>query len=266
MVGSLVVILPTAHKGGSLILRHDGREWTFDSAEAVDTTSSPQAAFIAFFSDIEHEVKPVTSGYRVTLTYNLYVKKDIKANSAVVSKDVENELELKEALARLLENSAFVDGGMIGFGLTHKYPFDMDTTVLSDIKEYLKGSDAAIKRACDLLSLDVAIKAVYLDGDPDYPRAVLLDKFVDFREHSEIGNLMEHLQEYNGGRIVVDHKEDFWVSDYSMPIVWVRPLASTNKFKDTYMAHGNEATLDYVYGEVCLIAKVPPAQRRVGLY
>ena len=269
MIGSLVVILPTDHEGGSLILRHGGNEWTFDSAEAVNTTpQSSQAAFIAFFSDVEHEVKSVTSGYRVTLTYNLYVKKDVKGKSAVVSEDVESGLELKEALDRLLKDPSFANGGYIGFGLNHKYPFDMDATVLSDMKEYLKGSDAIIKRACDLLSLDVSIKAAYLDGDPDSKEAVLLDTVSSLQSSVEVEELLGHLTDRHGGRRVADHaRNGFWASDYSMPIVWVRPLASTNNFKATYMAHGNEAYLDYAYGEVCLIAKVVrSARRRVDYY
>ncbi|CAA7263512.1 unnamed protein product [Cyclocybe aegerita] len=56
MFGSLVVVLPTAHTGGSLIFRHQGNEWTFDSAKAVNEESTPYAAFVAFFSDVEHEV------------------------------------------------------------------------------------------------------------------------------------------------------------------------------------------------------------------
>jgi len=263
MVGSLVVILPTAHEGGSLILRHSGKEWTFDSAEAVRTLLSPQAAFIAFFSDIEHEVKPVTSGCRVTLTYNLYVKKDSEAKSTVVSEDVENELALKKVFTHLLEDSAFDDGALIGFGLNHKYPINMDATVLSDIKEYLKGSDATIKRVCDLLSLDVTIKAVYLDSRDDSMEVALLDNFPQL-QGPEIEDLIEHLTGDYKGQLAVDYREPghgFSVSDISMPIVWLRPLASINGFKSAYMAHGNEATLDYAYGEVCLIARVHPRSR-----
>ncbi|KAF8971147.1 hypothetical protein BDZ97DRAFT_1651431, partial [Flammula alnicola] len=74
MFGSLVVIFPTSHEGGSLMFHHEGQEQTFDTASAVSASSqtTPHAAFVAFFSDIEHEVSLVTSGYRVTLTYNLY--------------------------------------------------------------------------------------------------------------------------------------------------------------------------------------------------
>ena len=32
MFGSLVVIFPAPHEGGALVLREDGREWTFDYA------------------------------------------------------------------------------------------------------------------------------------------------------------------------------------------------------------------------------------------
>lgn len=72
MFGSLVIVFPTAHVGGALRLRHGGTEWTFDSATEVLNQPTPSIGYVAFFSDVEHEVTPVTSGHRVTLTYNLY--------------------------------------------------------------------------------------------------------------------------------------------------------------------------------------------------
>lgn len=49
------------------MVRHNGREVKFDwSGDSKDIQ------WAAFYSDCEHEVLPVTSGYRVTLTYNLY--------------------------------------------------------------------------------------------------------------------------------------------------------------------------------------------------
>ncbi|KAF9466908.1 hypothetical protein BDZ94DRAFT_1233453 [Collybia nuda] len=74
--GSLVVVYPTRHEGGALLLRHGGNEWTFDSTEAVRNYDGPAIAYIVFYSDVEHEVTIVQSGYRVTLTYNLYFKGD----------------------------------------------------------------------------------------------------------------------------------------------------------------------------------------------
>src|SRR5712692_10045677 len=72
MFGSLVVVFPTPHEGGALFLRHLGHEWYFDSAQALAAADQPTIGYVAFFSDVEHEVAHVTSGNRITLTYNLY--------------------------------------------------------------------------------------------------------------------------------------------------------------------------------------------------
>ncbi|KAJ7291409.1 hypothetical protein C8J57DRAFT_1272748, partial [Mycena rebaudengoi] len=46
MIGSLVVIFPTAHAGGALTLEHDGTAWTFDSAtQLAAAISAPAFAY-----------------------------------------------------------------------------------------------------------------------------------------------------------------------------------------------------------------------------
>lgn len=66
-MGSLVVCLPVAHKGGQLAVRHQDRQVEFNWASQHPDTIQ----WAAFFSDCEHEVLPITEGYRVMLTYNL---------------------------------------------------------------------------------------------------------------------------------------------------------------------------------------------------
>jgi hypothetical protein len=232
MVASLVVILPTIHEGGSLILRHGGKEWIFDSSMAVSTTPDAQAAFIASYSDVEHEVPTVITGYRVTLTYNLGLKKAGIPSSALTSEQ-ENERELKEALGRLLKDpDCFPDGGFIGFGLRHNYPFVVESTKLSDIKEGLKGSDAIIKRACEHLSLDVSIKAFCLDeNEENFVRGVLIDDpdHLDFRIEE---TLVDFLAESHGGKAVVEYEKNGDWDFGEQPIVWLRPkLDEINGFK-----------------------------------
>ena len=63
MLGSLVIIYPTAHEGGELVLRHKDHdsEWKFDTNSLTASQSSPSLAYVAFYSDIEHEVLKVTS-------------------------------------------------------------------------------------------------------------------------------------------------------------------------------------------------------------
>ena len=74
--GSLVVVFSTPHEGGVLLTCHRGQECAFDSAAALSTAPPSSIGYAAFFSDVEHEVTPVVSGHRVTLTYNLYFDDD----------------------------------------------------------------------------------------------------------------------------------------------------------------------------------------------
>ncbi|MFQ6394433.1 2OG-Fe(II) oxygenase [Nocardia sp. KC 131] len=67
MIGTLVVTLPSAFTGGELVIEQQGMKVT-------DQGSPEELSFIAFYGDCEHEVLPVTDGFRITLTYNLVAK------------------------------------------------------------------------------------------------------------------------------------------------------------------------------------------------
>ena len=64
MIGSLIVMLPGVSKGGALVVEHRGKSSHFEGSRTALT-------FVAFYSDTRHEVRPVESGRRVVLTYNL---------------------------------------------------------------------------------------------------------------------------------------------------------------------------------------------------
>lgn len=72
MFGSLIVALPSAHEGGALHVRHDGEEEVIDFAPGG---TGEGVRYAAFFADCEHEVRPVTKGYRLCLAYNLVLRK-----------------------------------------------------------------------------------------------------------------------------------------------------------------------------------------------
>lgn len=68
MFATLTIALPSKHSGGELLVRFDGREEKVDFSEAASQYLMP---FAAFYADCEHEIKPVQSGYRICLVYNL---------------------------------------------------------------------------------------------------------------------------------------------------------------------------------------------------
>ena len=70
MFATLVLVLPSIYTGGELMVRHREREVLLDlrCAEPSDV------AFAAFYADCVHEVRPVTTGCRLALIYNLLRK------------------------------------------------------------------------------------------------------------------------------------------------------------------------------------------------
>ncbi len=67
MFATLVVVLPSVHEGGDLMVRHAGQEVRV----SLRCEDPAEAAFAAFYADCVHEVLPVTAGFRLTLVYNL---------------------------------------------------------------------------------------------------------------------------------------------------------------------------------------------------
>ena len=67
MFATLVVVLPSPHTGGELLIRHQGREVRLD----LRHDEPSEVAYAAFYADCRHEVLPVVSGYRLALVYNL---------------------------------------------------------------------------------------------------------------------------------------------------------------------------------------------------
>ena len=69
MIATLIVGLPSHFRGGAMVIKHQ-EEKKLVGGSARDLT------LIAFYADCYHEVRPVKEGYRVVLTYNLYVEGD----------------------------------------------------------------------------------------------------------------------------------------------------------------------------------------------
>lgn len=81
MFGTLVVMLPSAFRGGELVIRHAGREVVAD----LSREEFSELGFAAFYADCEHEVRPVTEGHRVCLIYNLIQTAGGKPNQPPLS-------------------------------------------------------------------------------------------------------------------------------------------------------------------------------------
>jgi len=97
MFATLVVNLPSEHQGGELIISHAGQS----KSVAFADSSLFASGFVAFYADCYHEVKPITSGYRLSLIYNLAItnreKQPDLAQQLGVIEDVEQAIQAWKA-------------------------------------------------------------------------------------------------------------------------------------------------------------------------
>ena len=113
----------------------------------------------AFFSDVEHEVFPVTAGYRISLMYNLYGHNS-SMSTLHPSLDITMS-PLYQELRSALRNPIFMHGGgVLGFSCHHVYVFDQ----LNANTPLLKGVDRIVYLVAKSLGLSVMVKPIYDSG------------------------------------------------------------------------------------------------------
>ncbi|KAH9886821.1 hypothetical protein F4778DRAFT_440044 [Xylariomycetidae sp. FL2044] len=137
MIGTLVVSLPSEHGGGDVHLSHGGKTRIFPTAPY----SSFDLTALAWFSDVTHEIKEVTSGYRLVLTYNLV---HIWGEIPSASYYEQQQARLSKILRYVYRKATGVT--QLFYLLGYQY------TPASLRLEYLKGRDHAVcqalSRAC----------------------------------------------------------------------------------------------------------------------
>ncbi|KAL8754296.1 MAG: hypothetical protein Q9199_004440 [Rusavskia elegans] len=147
MIGTLVIALPSKHTGGDVQTSFGGRNLTLSTAESSD------------FGYSYHAVRPVISGHRLVLTYNLI---------QVGSGPRQAASNLNDDQATLVRTLALWNGpssqdlkqspNFLAYMLDHKYT---DANLRSD---HLKGKHAQqfrnLQAACENLDIDILLANV----------------------------------------------------------------------------------------------------------
>lgn len=258
MLGSLVVVFSTPFEGGALSLTHEGHCGVIDFAKMLGsrpgdqeekkdgTTASntnsdtkktrtkvkpkfeseseqePQVkiAYAAFYNNVEHEILPVTSGYRVSITYNLYytrsdeptfqedyfmarraglIPRQISAPAPAASYEIAYD-KLRSTMVTLLADPSFLPkGGLLGFELKHQY------TTQSFIAAYIELEQLEGKALPEgyLTSPGTLRKLI---PDLKGSDAVLHNVFTDLK----ITNLLRFVYEYESTLVMSDYGFKFW--------------------------------------------------------
>ncbi|KAG1857491.1 hypothetical protein F4604DRAFT_1659348, partial [Suillus subluteus] len=155
--GTVLIALNTEWEGGELMLRHQGVE-TIVNMHPKKFDDKIRPVVVAFYTDIEHKVMPVTKGTRLVLQYDVEViekppedgvnlpsyiplKKAVHRHQHIASHiNTHPNLDQKLVEAVVDEISELHKEGttVVAFPLTHLY------RKASIKKEYLKGTDSAL--------------------------------------------------------------------------------------------------------------------------
>jgi hypothetical protein len=263
MFGTLVVIFPAPHEGGTLVFRHLGEEWTFDSSTVLSAAGPASIAYAAFFSDVEHEVLPVTSGHRITLTYKLYFVYDKRASAKdLVSEppplpQEEIQWKFRSGFEAILKDPEFLPGGgTVGFGMRHVYPIKARHDGLQHIYGLLKDSDATVYQSLRALGLEPILYLNYRhEGDNVHSESVMINKVPNLDSFRLVDDLFGLLQDLNGTMIPSDEQ-----------VTWVTPETTFSSLRSAYAtsAFGDFGYVGYAYGVVCLIVRIGNMDNRLA--
>ena len=244
-------------------MRKNGVEWSFDSSKVLADDGEPRLGYVALYSDVEHEVAVVTSGHRITITYNLYFDHPSSPNLPTPLSSMSAMNNFKDELSTFLIDPEFLpDGGYLGFGLEYAYSLSNCWSKLSNLENRLKGVDADLMQAFKALSLVTSFWSVI---DHDDNLFACEDRIPDAVSMGDchFGDNGQHFTDW----MVVDEralvlKSDDGYTKVNIRVNWVKKLVKAQWGKQSFINYGNESFADHAYHNVCLIVKVGKPGRR----
>ena len=248
MFGTLVVCLPSRFGSGALVLTHRGAATRCDWAEAVRRQNNPtQLHWAAFFGDVDHQIKRVRSGARVTLTYLLRRGSD----GAVQSRDVageEHAPRIQEAWrASLADPAFFPEGGTLGYPCCHLYHRDArfqqkQSPITLESVAMLKGRDHLAAASALQAGLKVTFHPYMFENCAD--ETWQLDRFPTQEEKSRLRSQMDEIRLKNSLPIRASSEEE---GDFG--VRWLEPPPSDDpsRFSKKTVEDGESAAAAHLH-------------------
>jgi hypothetical protein len=247
MFATMVIVLPSHFEGGEVHLTHS------DETKIADV-GGPSSAFrtsvLAWYTDVLHEVKPITSGYRFALAYNLVRSSDATAPESAVPHDPSAPALRKSlsAWANGLDQEKNVPK-KLAWLLEHKY------SRMNMCQAALKGPDAhlvlRIRPIAEELGLQLGLAIVSMKIDNNFPSGdddrwqegpMLMDGVeVYYNEYNAVRSA-KYLVDLDGRLVCSNPKFSRGMLGEMMPEGWGKQLAKLKPDKQEYEGYqGNGA-------------------------
>jgi hypothetical protein len=247
MFGTMVITLPSKYTGGDFIVKFDSvkEQINFESDSAKN-----KLCVSAFYADCEHEIKPLTSGYRICLVYNLVQEpslKKIEPPSLIASVN-----QLKSALLKHFELNKTKPIIVL---LGHQYTpenFSLASLKLNDRYKAEILLQAAIETNC---YAKMCLVTSYKIGSPDYSQGHWDDDDLEETDMDEVLDESNYIEYWLENEIPDCGQVSFEESDLiaSFAINDQEPLIKENS---GYMGnYGPDIEHWYHYGAVMIWSK-----------
>ncbi|KAL1692036.1 hypothetical protein GGG16DRAFT_112548 [Schizophyllum commune] len=247
--GTLIVVFPAPHTGGELIFSDPKHgEWIVDAAAHILPTNGAPNLVLR------------------RLLRRRHARDGLPDAGPPLPVVLDYDAGPRAALSSLLAESRLLPhGGYLGFGLRYEYP----VSERSKLQPYhLKGGDSMIWRVCQALGLDVSI--VYLYGmesnkDLQYPLNKREDASFVTTSAVDLGGAgNDDLgDEFTDAPVIRDAgtpcvlgPDDEKHEEFE--VVWVTEHLKKNRLEELFVALGNDAYIDAMYGTVALFIKMKP--------
>jgi hypothetical protein len=236
--GTLLIEVRSEHTGGDLVLSHNGSEyrWSIGTTEEFNQSHLPQLRWIAFFTDIDHRVEPVSTGVRIVLQFDIHIVETSKTR-----------------IVHERYSSRMADGEYFGLPITN--------TLTSNLMRSLQDL------VSDSRGIALPLFHLYTDAilDPDRLKLKDLELFQTFLNHDYCVQLVPimivHREDFRDKEGNSSDEEEAACEEPFIPGYSIRPIPTTERgFVLTEVDHGDgdgdAATTRSL--TACAIHQLPP--------
>lgn len=192
MFATIIIVLPSSYSGGQIHVSHAAKRDIFDYSSISDHTTT----LLGWYTDVVHEVKPITSGFRLALSYNLI------HTSRGIPRPVLPSMHaamagLRSVLEKWVEGTYVTSSDMIAYLLEHEYSqhnLEMGATKGHDSHKlsHLKEVADALGLALGLANLKHFLSGAADDDGPRHKRG----RWDSYEEEEDDGELPGFLEVY----------------------------------------------------------------------
>lgn len=187
MLGTMVIRLHTYYTGGDFHFQHGNQKATtlqgYNAEQLNDVTQLPDdtttLSWCAFYGSVDHEVKEVERGHRISLAYRIRRKDpqpQIPPSSASTSDEQESSQVIEALQTALLDENFLPQGGLLGIRSDHLYTSSEITRGKTNLKleqiAQLKGRDLTSVRAVAALGIRLRFQECSASSSSDILWAV----------------------------------------------------------------------------------------------